>query len=459
MRVHFADGRVEHADLLVGGDGIRSAVRAQVAPEVQPIYAGYYIWRGAPNEADLAPATLREHLSLLRVLPAERQQVIGYPISGFNNDLRPGHRRYNFIWYRVGDAPDAQGDVRRRERPPARILGAAAAHPQGPDRADARRGREHHAARLLDCLRNIEQPFFTPIYDFSAPRIVFGRVALVGDAGSSTRARIWASASPRPAATRRRSRDALRDHDDIDTALAAYNAARQPIGESIVLHGRKLGTHLGVDLKTEEDRRMWKLLQERRRHDGLDRRAEFPGCLSMSVDLPKPDYARNMRLVGHCDQGGRPDGVQIMVHRGHAYIGHMFSKGFSVIDVRDPQESARGELSRGAARAPGTSTCRPMTICCWSSTPRTCSPRPSSPTSAPITAASSAASSARREATASQRATGPRGSRSTTSRSRRRRGASASCRSTAAASTASGTPADAGPMCRRCSTASPTTSS
>ena len=52
-------------------------------------------------------------------------------------------------------------------------------------------------------------------------------------------------------------------------------------------------------------------------------------------DLPKPDYARNMRLVGYSDQGGRPDGVQVMVHRGHAYVGHMFSKGFSVIDVRD----------------------------------------------------------------------------------------------------------------------------
>jgi hypothetical protein len=54
-------------------------------------------------------------------------------------------------------------------------------------------------------------------------------------------------------------------------------------------------------------------------------------------DLPKPDYAKNMRLVGYCDQGGRSDGVQIMVHRGYAYIGHIFSKGFSVVDVRDPK--------------------------------------------------------------------------------------------------------------------------
>jgi hypothetical protein len=38
-------------------------------------------------------------------------------------------------------------------------------------------------------------------------------------------------------------------------------------------------------------------------------------------DLPKPDYARNIRIISHTDQGGRPDGVQLMVHRGFAYIG------------------------------------------------------------------------------------------------------------------------------------------
>lgn len=57
----------------------------------------------------------------------------------------------------------------------------------------------------------------------------------------------------------------------------------------------------------------------------------------MTMELPRADYARNMRLIGYCDQGGRPDGVQIMVHRGYAYIGHMFSKGFSIVDVRDPR--------------------------------------------------------------------------------------------------------------------------
>ncbi|MFX8727634.1 hypothetical protein ABTM60_20455, partial [Acinetobacter baumannii] len=54
------------------------------------------------------------------------------------------------------------------------------------------------------------------------------------------------------------------------------------------------------------------------------------------TELPQPDFARNMRLIGHSDQGGRSDGLQIMVHRGYAYIAHPWSGGFSIVDVRDP---------------------------------------------------------------------------------------------------------------------------
>lgn len=58
----------------------------------------------------------------------------------------------------------------------------------------------------------------------------------------------------------------------------------------------------------------------------------------MSNRLPAAEYSRNMRLVGHSNQGGRPDGVQVMVHRGYAYIGHMVSQGVSIVDVRDAKK-------------------------------------------------------------------------------------------------------------------------
>ena len=54
-------------------------------------------------------------------------------------------------------------------------------------------------------------------------------------------------------------------------------------------------------------------------------------------DLLTPDYARNMRILGHSDQGGKMDGCQIMVSNGYAYVGHVFNNGFSIMDVRDPK--------------------------------------------------------------------------------------------------------------------------
>jgi len=48
--------------------------------------------------------------------------------------------------------------------------------------------------------------------------------------------------------------------------------------------------------------------------------------------------SENFRLIGHSDQGGLPDRVQVMVAKGHAFIGHVFSGGVSVLDVRNPHE-------------------------------------------------------------------------------------------------------------------------
>jgi 2-polyprenyl-6-methoxyphenol hydroxylase-like FAD-dependent oxidoreductase len=260
VRVRFAEGTSERADLLIGGDGIRSGVRAQVAPQVEPIYAGYYIWRGAPAEADLEPATLKSIFPYFTFFLPERQQVIGYPISGLDEDQRPGHRRYNFIWYRVGDAKtlkdmcvDENGTQHQFSVPPPRIRKDLIAQM----RADA---EKIMPKVFLDVLCNIKQPFFTPIYDFVAPRLVYGRVALVGDAAGSARPHMGFGVA-KAGGDAMALADALRRHEDIDAALAAYNAVRQPVGERIVLHGRKLGTHMGVDLKTDEERAMWKLLQ------------------------------------------------------------------------------------------------------------------------------------------------------------------------------------------------------
>lgn len=46
---YFTDGTTADADLLIGADGIRSAVRRQMHPASQPVYRGYPAWRGVTS--------------------------------------------------------------------------------------------------------------------------------------------------------------------------------------------------------------------------------------------------------------------------------------------------------------------------------------------------------------------------------------------------------------------------
>ena len=133
----FADGaqrarRHAWSAATASRSGVRRAGRAGRAARSTP---GYYIWRGAPNEADLAPETRAEHLSLLHVLPAaSASRSSAIPSPGLNNDARgPASAAITSIWYRVGDARRARTKMCVDENgPPARVLRAAAAHPQGP---------------------------------------------------------------------------------------------------------------------------------------------------------------------------------------------------------------------------------------------------------------------------------------------------------------------------------------
>jgi 2-polyprenyl-6-methoxyphenol hydroxylase-like FAD-dependent oxidoreductase len=57
VTLHFADGSSEHGTLLVGADGLHSAVRRALLGDEPPRYAGYTSWRGiAPRVAGVEDA-------------------------------------------------------------------------------------------------------------------------------------------------------------------------------------------------------------------------------------------------------------------------------------------------------------------------------------------------------------------------------------------------------------------
>jgi 2-polyprenyl-6-methoxyphenol hydroxylase-like FAD-dependent oxidoreductase len=249
----FADGDRERGELLVGTDGVRSIVRAQFLPELQPSYAGYVAWRAAIDEADIPPALWRELVDLYAFCLPEGEQLISYAVPGRDNSTAVGHRAYNIVWYRPVDrdtladfCTDAEGRHHANGIPPPLIRPDVIAR----IKADA---RATIAPQIAEVFARCA-PFFQPIYDLASPQIVFGRVALAGDAAFVARPHAGAGTT-KAALDAACLADSLRDNgNDLFAGLQRYQRMQLPFGKAVVEVNREEGAYLSAQLKPKAER-------------------------------------------------------------------------------------------------------------------------------------------------------------------------------------------------------------
>lgn len=253
---HFANGEWARGDLLIGADGIRSTVRAQLQPAVIPRYAGYVAWRGLVEEAAISPHTHAALFEKFGFCLPPGEQMLGYPVAGAGNTTRRGERRYNFVWYRPASEDAGLPDLLTDENGKRHDI----AIPPPLIRKDVIQSMRRDADALLapqfaEMIAHTDQPFFQPIYDVESPRLVFGRAVLLGDAAFVARPHVGMGVT-KAAGDAVALADALRDTDDIDEALRHYEAARAPFGAAVIARARHLGAYMQAQLKTPAEREM-----------------------------------------------------------------------------------------------------------------------------------------------------------------------------------------------------------
>jgi len=240
---HF-EGRADvTADLLICADGGRSTSRdVLITPRRVPTYAGYFAWRGAIEEEN-APAALASFFADRFSFCDARSggHILAYFIPGANASVEAGKRRINWVWYvHAPQGPELYElltDVDGRRR--------TGSVPPGMTRPDAIGQLYEQATTQLhpqfaDLVHSTREPFIQVIQDFAVEQMVFGRVALLGDAAFIVRPHT-AAATAKAAADATALAAALNRGDRVEDALATWERNRVAAGLSLTQYGIALG--------------------------------------------------------------------------------------------------------------------------------------------------------------------------------------------------------------------------
>jgi 2-polyprenyl-6-methoxyphenol hydroxylase-like FAD-dependent oxidoreductase len=250
----FSDGSSSTGDLLIGADGIRSNVREQFEPQCEVQYAGYVCWRGLIDESALSERALSEMFPYFAFSLPKSEQGLGYPVAGDGNVMTPGKRRYNLVWYRPADQEttlkhlltDTNGQMNGSSIAPNKI------------RKEVLDELRSDANRLLspqfaEAFSTLPQPFIQPIFDLTVESMVYGNVAIIGDAAFVARPHVGMGVT-KAAVDGQFLAQCLSESDDQASALERFNQARHAEGAFIIERARKLGAYMQAHIKTPQER-------------------------------------------------------------------------------------------------------------------------------------------------------------------------------------------------------------
>ena len=178
-----------------------------------------------------------------------------YPVPGRDDDIRPGYRGYNFVWYRPTDehvllaqlCTDATGRRHGVSIPPPLIRPEFIAELKTTARAML-------APQIAGIVERTAEPFFHAIFDLESPRLTHGRVALLGDAAFVARPHVGMGITKAGLDAQCLTDAIAQAGGNIDAALVRYERKRWQFGTRIVAEARRLGAYLQAQLKPRAGR-------------------------------------------------------------------------------------------------------------------------------------------------------------------------------------------------------------